>query len=33
MMKLSAKAWNISTPVIDAIKQHPFNVELANGTL
>lgn len=33
MKKLSEKAWNVSLPVVKAIKQHPFNMELASGTL
>lgn len=32
-MKLSETAWNMSLPVVEAIKKHPFNRELAQGTL
>lgn len=32
-MKLSEKAWAQSLEVINEIKQHPFNLELAKGTL
>ncbi len=32
-MKLSDKAWKMSLNIIDAIKIHPFNQELMNGTL
>jgi thiaminase/transcriptional activator TenA len=33
MEKLSERAWKKSATVIQAIKQHPFNMELAAGTL
>ena len=32
-MKLSEKAWKLSSKTIQAIKVHPFNKELMNGTL
>jgi thiaminase/transcriptional activator TenA len=32
-MKLSQKAWEMSSKVIEAIKEHPFNLELMDGTL
>lgn len=32
-MKLSDKAWNMSSKIIDAIKTHPFNQELMRGSL
>lgn len=32
-MRLSATAWEHSLPVIHAIKKHPFNLELGNGSL
>ncbi|MGE3921205.1 MAG: thiaminase II [Gammaproteobacteria bacterium] len=33
MNKLSQKAWEKSYNVVEAIKQHPFNKALSNGTL
>lgn len=32
-MKLSAKAWDLSSKLIEAIKVHPFNQELMSGKL
>jgi thiaminase/transcriptional activator TenA len=32
-MKLSNKAWNLSSKIIEAIKSHPFNQELMEGSL
>lgn len=32
-MKLSTKAWTQSLPIIHAIKNHPFNLELRSGSL
>ncbi|MGR3973709.1 MAG: thiaminase II [Candidatus Rhabdochlamydia sp.] len=33
MNKLSEQAWEQCLPIIQAIKEHPFNIELANGLL
>ncbi|MGL4859390.1 MAG: thiaminase II [Enterobacteriaceae bacterium] len=33
MDKLTQRAWQKTLPVIDSIKQHPFNQQLAQGTL
>lgn len=33
MTKLSNRAWKFTEHVIEKIKQHPFNLELAKGTL
>ena len=32
-MKLSEEAWKFSSKIIEAIKAHPFNQELMDGTL
>ena len=32
-MKLSEKAWELSSPIINAIKTHPFNQQLMSGIL
>ena len=32
-MSLSQKAWELSAPIINAIKDHPFNQELMAGSL
>lgn len=32
-MKLSSKAWALSSPIIQKIKTHPFNLELGSGSL